>query len=136
MAPSNNQLTPQTLSLIRLFMLAGVVLIGGIFGFLASRGYGAAPDAEILGVFRLVFFGIALAALAGMLVCRRKWQAADSVPQKLSLAIVSYALAEVVAMVGAVYWFLGGGPLLYGAGLLLFGVAWLLFPLSSASVEA
>ena len=128
---------PRTQRLIRLVMAAWILIFGAVVGFLTtSGGLDAAMDDAALGVFRLVIFAVALAGLGLLLFLRNRRDRQADARQAFTYALIGWALAETVAILGAVYWLLGGGPLLYGAGVLLFGVAWMLFPIREAAPVA
>ncbi|MFQ5571861.1 MAG: hypothetical protein ACE5G0_19455 [Rhodothermales bacterium] len=129
-APSGGaqQLTPQTLNLVRFALLTGILLFGVIAWFMTSGETGFTANPEVAFLMRLAFIGVFAVAAVGMALMRRQVQRAGTFAKKAQRSLVGYALAEGVALYGAIYLFITGSALLFLVGLLVFLVAFLMFP--------
>ena len=130
MATQNQAASPQTLRIIRFALLGGILIFGAIALFMSSSGMMDPMDESVLSILLIVFFVLAAAEGGVMYFFHLRWKKAKTQQQKASLSIVGWALAEGVALFGAVLALLGGGIVPYLCGLALFGVAWLLFPIA------
>ncbi len=128
-ADAQPALTPAAFTIIRLSLLAGVLLLGGIAWYLTASGQVApALDDETAALLRYVFLGLLATAAVGIALVRPRARQAETLQQRVRFSIIGYALAEAAALFGAVYLFLTGAATLYLLGLLLFLAAFLLFP--------
>ena len=126
--------SPSAYRIIRLALLAGQLLFGGIVWFLLRTSDAfAADDPELLGTLRLIFFVLAAGALGGIWFLRRLRMTADSPQTQAQWCIIGWALGEGLAFFGGVYYLLSGSALLFFAGLLTFALAWLLLPVPDAA---
>ncbi len=128
-ADAQPPLTPAAFTIIRLSLLAGVLLLGGIAWYLTASGQVApALDDGTAALLRYVFLGLLATAALGIALVRPRARQAETLQQRVRFSIIGYALAEAAALFGAVYLFLTGAATLYLLGLLLFLAAFLLFP--------
>ena len=107
--------TDTPLSIVRLALIVGTTLFGGIAWFLANSiadGSGIAP--ELLNEFPLVpvvitaLFVVLVIGIAVVRVQQRAWGMSP---------LAGWALAEVMAMLGAAYLLMVGDPVFFVAGL-------------------
>ncbi|MEM1126862.1 MAG: hypothetical protein AAGI71_09450 [Bacteroidota bacterium] len=126
---TSSAVTPQSLRIIRLAILMGVLILGAV-GWFVSRDIDP-MDASVLSTLRLVFLAICIGALGGVLALRRLWQNADTFQRKATLTIMATAAGEVPALFGGVYLILSGDYTLYLGGLLILLVPILLMPTPS-----
>lgn len=112
--------------LIRMAMLTGVLMFGGIVFFL--RRSGGAPGIAPEQAMAFVWLGRVLwgMAVAGCLVVFQllQRQAGRKGPP---LHIVAWALGEMVALYGGVVWLLAGTPAWYLPGLVYLVLTFLVF---------
>jgi hypothetical protein len=87
-----------------------------------------AGDGDFLSTLLAVFFVLAAAEGGAMYFIHQRWKQAETFQQKANFSIVGWALAEGLALFGAVILLLGGSTLPYLCGLVFFGLAWMLFP--------
>lgn len=134
MNPSQASITPTTLRLVRLAFLGSVLIVGGVFWFLATSGTAAfSMEAGLYDTMQMVFAGLLAAAGAALFVLQQRWKRAATFAEKAPLNLVGWALGEFPALFGAVVLLLSGGLwALYGAGLVFFALAWVLFPIPEA----
>ncbi len=132
-APSN--LTPQTLNIVRLALLTGVLGFGA-YGWFSTRNGGLSEslDPEVARVFQYAFIALFLGVMAGMAAIRRKALDGETFAKKAQFSLIGYALGEGVALFGGVYLLVSGSMTLYLAGLLVFLLAFVLFPIPENNV--
>ena len=117
-----------SLFLIRLSLLMGVLLFGGVTWFLRSQADpvpARAPDPTL----EWIILGAWIVATAGIIFVSGKYRAAELRARRVTYAIVGWALGEMAAMSGGVHYFITGSPRRFGLGLIIFGMALLLFPI-------
>jgi hypothetical protein len=120
------QTSAATLFIIRLSLVAGVAMFGAATWFLYSRGrQPAGPDATL----DWLVIGVWAVAAVGLMLLSRRYRAAPRRTDRVSLAIIGWALGEMAAMFGGVHYFLTGSALRYGYGLLIFCISLMLFPI-------
>jgi hypothetical protein len=114
--------------LIRFAMLIGVLLFGGVVWFL--RRSDGAPGVAPEDARALLWIGRALwgTAIIGSAILFQLVQRAMTFAKVQSYSIVAWALGEMVALYGAVIWFLTRSPSWYVTGLVFLLLAFLAFP--------
>ncbi len=112
---------------IRIALLAGVLLFGGVCWYVVSR-QPPAPDESLYAVLQITFGAALLAVVGAFLVLRRVVRRADA-QRRPALTVAGWALGEAPALLGGVTWLLTGRPLLYLAGTTLMVAAFIMFPL-------
>lgn len=120
--------SPATLGVVRLGILLGVLAFGGVVWHLQRQ-----PDwAPAGGLDRdLLFYaalGIWTVAAAGVTLVRARWRREPDPGRRTTLLIVGWALGELPAIWGAVYYLLTGDPQRYFTGLMFLVVSFLLLP--------
>ena len=117
---------------IRFAMLVGVLAFGGVVWFL--RRAGGAPGVTPDDARALLWIGRALwgVAILGSIVLFQLILRARAAARLPSYHIVAWALGEMVALYGAVIWYLTGTPSWYAPGLVFLLLAFLAFPVRRA----
>ena len=119
---------PRTVPILRIAMLGGAGLLGGVVGFLRAQGNAPEVPPETARTLTLIgrgFWGVAIAAC--LFLAARVRDERD--PQKvLAQSIVGWAFAESVAVFGAAYWYLVGSSQWYFPGLGFLALALLMLP--------
>jgi hypothetical protein len=115
--------------LIRLSMVLGVLIFGGVTWFLRNSGnapVAMSPD----GARTLLWIGRAAwgIAIAGCIVIFAMLQRDFASPRAQSLSIVAWALGEMVALFGGVVWYVTGRNDWYISGVIFLVLALLAFP--------
>ncbi len=123
---------PATLAVIRLGILGGVLAFGGVAWHL-TRQPGWSPATVDRDVFFYAGLGVWAAATAGLLLLRSRWQRETDPARRTPLMIVGWALGEVPAVWGGIYYLLTGDPQRYFTGLMFLVMAFLLLPVRARS---
>lgn len=116
------------LAVIRLAMLVGVLLFGGIIWFLRREGSvtpldaGAAEGARLIAVVWLVG---SIAGLVAMLALSNR-NIAEA--RRRTLSILAWALGEGAALAGGVVYLMAGDARWYLGGLFVLLASFVLFP--------
>lgn len=113
---------------IRLAMMGGVLLFGGVSWFLTSMPNWTAPDAAIAGQLTrvaTVAWVVVGAALSVMFV---KFRDSTNVARASSVAILAWALGETLALLGGVIFFLTALAGWYLAGVIALTLTFVAFP--------
>lgn len=120
------------LSIIRVALIAGVVATGGVFWYISDHLEGPILEAGMRSTVRLGILGFWAVMLLIISVIRRRRTRAPSAHRQRMLTVVGWALAEAIALVGVVYYFLTGAALLFFVGLLIqLGVSFIMLPIPS-----
>lgn len=116
------------LGLIRFALLAGALGFGAVVYFAQPiEGRGQRPTAETIQQLRYVGYAVWGVAIAGMLFLKiRLGETIES--GSPNLMIIGWALAEMTALFGGVYYQLVGDYALYVAGIVVMLVSFALFP--------
>ena len=113
---------------IRLAMMGGVLLFGGVSWFLTRAPEWTAPDpgvaGQLVGIARIVWVivGVALTILF------LKFRDSTNAARASSVAILSWALGETLALFGGVVFFLTGSAGWYIAGVIALTLTFVAFP--------
>ncbi|HEX6313899.1 MAG TPA: hypothetical protein VFZ73_03535 [Gemmatimonadaceae bacterium] len=113
---------------IRLAMMGGVLLFGGVSWFLTGLPDWSPPEpgmADQLGVVARITW---LLAGGGLLVLFLKYRSIESPAQASTFAIFAWALGETLALLGGVVFFLTSLAGWYIAGVIALAVTFLAFP--------
>jgi hypothetical protein len=125
---SPRPLDTNLLRIVRFAMLAGLLLFVGIAYSVHRQAPPDVPQTETdLATIRLVGFGLSVMMMVGILVLRGIRQRA-AVERRGTLSLIGSAMGEAAALLGAVYFFLGGGLEVFAAGLIVFLATWTLLP--------
>jgi hypothetical protein len=127
-------MNPQVLRIVRFAMLAMLlVFVAVAWNVRSHQAADLPPTASDLGAIRYVGFGLCAAALAGLAVLRGIRQRAP-VEKRATLSLIGTALSEGAALLGAVYYFMGGDLLPFAVGLLVFLLSWSILPADPEAV--
>ena len=112
---------------IRIAMMSGLLLFGGVTWFLHQRPEWIPADDELAGRFTMfgqVLWGLATAALVLLFFQHRKTES----PVKAStLSIVAWSVGEALAIFGAVHFYLTGVSTWYVSGLIGMSITFVAF---------
>ena len=113
--------------IIRMAMLGGAGLLGGVVGYVRSQGLApvATEAAQALTLAGRALWG---AALAGCLFLWSRVRREANEEKVLAQSIIGWGLAESVAIFGAAYWYLVGDAQWYFPGLGFLALALLMLP--------
>lgn len=116
------------LQAIRLAMLGGVLLFGAVSWFLhRSPDWVPAESAaseQLVAVARVAWFVI----VGAIAVMYRMFRKAGHPSKASTLAILAWAQAETLALLGGVIYFLTAAHFWYAAGVVLLGLTLVAFP--------
>jgi len=132
---SSASLTGPTLRLIRFGMLA-MLLMFAVVAWKVRAGQPAdlQRTASDLSAIRYVAFGLSAAALVAMGVLRGVRQRAAA-EKRGTFSLIGTAFGEAAALLGVVYYFIGGSDWLpFAVGLLVFLLSWSLLPADPEAV--
>lgn len=128
--PASDQRRPTTavvLFIIRLALVTTVVMFGAVTWYVHSQQ--DQPFTAPNETLDWVVIGVWAAVAVGLMLLSRRYRAVPRRADRISLAIVGWALGEAAAMLGGVHYFLTGDALRYGYGLLIFAISLMLFPI-------
>ena len=114
--------------LIRLALLAGVLMFGGVTWYIRREGAGPGLDPETLRTLLWVGRGTWILSMATCVSLFGMLRNARSQARIGALSLVGWAAGEAVAMVGGGIWFLTGITQWYSAGLVYLVLTFLAFP--------
>lgn len=113
---------------IRLAMMGGVLLFGGVSWFLTQTPDWVAPEpgiAEQLGRIATIAWVVVGATLIVMFM---KFRDSSNLAQASSVAILAWALGETLALLGGVVFFLTSLAGWYIAGVIVLTLTFVAFP--------
>ncbi|MGI9076613.1 MAG: hypothetical protein ACR2G6_04660 [Gemmatimonadaceae bacterium] len=119
------------LALIRISLLIGVIIFGALTWWLQRTGERPPSDLSALRKLQMVGFAFWGTAFA-LLVFLRTRLGSVSDSARRSYLVISWGVAEAVALFGGVVYFLFGDARWYIAGLFFMIGAFLVFPLRKA----
>ncbi|HEX4932081.1 MAG TPA: hypothetical protein VFV33_02810 [Gemmatimonadaceae bacterium] len=113
--------------LIRVAMLTGVLIFGGVAWFIRR---GAPPDFDPAGLNTLLWGARAVwgASMAACLVLFLALRNARQAQQVRTLSLIGWAAGEAVPLMGGVIWLLTGNSRWYSLGLVYLVLTFLAFP--------
>ena len=115
--------------IIRVAMLAGVLTFGGVVYYLRRNGEAPGVNAEQARAFLWIGRALWGMAIVGCLVLYQMVLRERAPERRQSFQIVAWALGEMVALYGAMIWFLTGSPTWFTPGLIYLALAFLAFPI-------
>lgn len=118
-----------TLSIIRVAMLGGVVILGAVALYISKQGAIEPLSESVLSTIRTVFILVLAATAVAMFYFRRKRMALARDDDPTTLNIVGWALGESTALFGAVILFLSGDLTYFLVGVVMMLVAFVFFPI-------
>jgi hypothetical protein len=114
---------PGALNIVRLALLAGVLVFGGIC-FLMDAVLGALPMMEPRPpIMQTIFTALGALPLGGALAVRQLRGRAETPKEARNMTVIGWAVAEVAPLSGGLYYLLAGTPTLYLVGLGVFVLA-------------
>jgi hypothetical protein len=128
--PTSDERPPASsavLFIIRLAFLASVALFGAVTWYVHSQQ--DQPFTAPNQALDWMVIGVWVAVAVALMVLSRRYRDAPRRSDRVTLAIIGWALGEAAGMIGGVHYFLTGNPLRYGYGLLIFAVSLLFFPI-------
>ncbi len=133
---SGNSVTPAALRVIRLALLGGVLLFGGVVWFVRGRGGPADMVALTTPLVTYVFVAICAGAAATIMALRSVSERTTDFGRRASLVIAAWAIGEGLAFLGGVHWFLTSMPTLFVLGFLVFVVGLATVPVPEPTAES
>lgn len=121
----------RALALIRISLLVGVLVFGALTWWLQRAGDRPPSDPSSLRILRISGLAIWAAAFT-LLAFLRARLARLSAQGRRSYLVISWGVAETVALFGGVVYFLSGDARWYVAGLFFMLAVFLVFPLRRA----
>jgi hypothetical protein len=128
LASTNPPLTATALKVIRAALLMGVLLFGAVIWYLHSTEAPAPVDADMARTLRLAFVIFAVSTVPLLLWVRTLQARAGAFDAAGRMAIVGWAIAEGVAILGAVIYLLTRDAMLFLAGTALLVAAYGVIP--------
>lgn len=123
----------RTLGLIRVALLLGVLMFGGITWLENRQALPAVGPALSSHALRVLVIVLVAAAVAGMLVVRVLLAREANVRRRGALCIIAWAGGEAAALGGGVYYFVFHDPRWYAVGLLVLVASFVVVPLRPIS---
>ncbi len=115
---------------IRISLLVGVLLIAGSLWYVVQQLGGPLFDADMQATLQVPVIGLFAAITLGVLFIQKKRAETDELKKKRSLTIVGWAMAESLAIVGALYYLFVGSLAFLLVGILLqIGVSFYYLPI-------
>ena len=117
----------QVLTLVRIALLTGVLVFGAV-AYVVRQGSApsiAAGEATTLRLVGMIVWGIALAGLIGL---RLVFRARAEAGRDTKLPLIAWALGEMPALFGGVFYLLTGDWTIFMTGLVGLLAAFALFP--------
>lgn len=127
--PTPGATPPRTLAIIRIAILLGVLAFGAITWFLHRRPGWTPIPAQQADALRRTGMVVWAVGLAGISLLRLRWTRTEEPRARAQTGIVGWAMAEVPALWGGVYYMLTGSVAWYAAGLLFLLLVFRLFPI-------
>lgn len=113
---------------IRIAMMAGLLLFGGVSWFLHQRPEWQPPRPEVTDGLASIGRVMWVAAAAALTVLFFQHRKADTPVRASTLAIVAWSVGEALALFGVVYFYLAAVPAWYVAGMLAMAITFVAFP--------
>jgi len=127
--PPGRETPPRTLATIRIAILLGVLAFGAVTWIVHRRaGWTPIPDARA-DALRRAGMGVWALALAGCGLLRLRWTRVEDARTRAQVGIIGWAMGEIPALWGGMYYLLTGTVSWYAAGLLFLLLTFRLFPL-------
>lgn len=128
MSPGATPPPAATLGVIRIALLTGVLMFGGITWFMQRGADWSPADGDSLRLLRIGMLATWVVAVLLLLVLRARLGRLTEAAGR-SMLIIGWAIGEGAALFGAVYYFLSGQAEWYIAGLFVMLAAFILFPI-------
>lgn len=125
------------LKLIRMAMLAGMLMICGVFGYLVEyENFSLELEVPVPAVMNGLFLLASLVAIAVIVMTRNKREGATRLKNESFLVFRGWVVAEGVAFLGAVIYLITSNGLLFLAGFFVLVMAFLLLPVPESMDQA
>ncbi len=116
------------LAIIRLAMLVGVLLFGGIIWFLRRQGSVAPLEADAAAGARLIAVVWLVGSIGGLVAMLALTSRDITEARRRTLSILAWALGEGAALAGGVVYLIAGDARWYVGGLFVLLASFVLFP--------
>ncbi len=127
---ASDSVTARQLRVIRLALVAGVTILGGIvFYMIRTRSASLAPPAS-LNTLRLAFSLLTFVTLGAVTAVRMLQSRTADPGKRTALPLVGWAVAEAPALLGAIIWLVTRHPGLYIAGVLILLALFVILPVT------
>ena len=113
---------------IRLAMMGGVLLFGGVSWFLHRSPDWVPPDPMVFNQLARIAPVVALAVILGLAVVFLKFRDTTNAAQASTVAILAWSLGETLALFGGVIFYLTAASGWYIAGVIALVLAFVAFP--------
>ena len=113
---------------IRLAMMGGVLLFGGVSWFLTNMPEWSAPEPGLADQLKLVATVTWVVIGAALVVIFLKFRDSSNPARASSVAIMAWALGETLALLGGVIFFLTSMSGWYVAGVIALTLTFVAFP--------
>jgi hypothetical protein len=129
MSPSPSKARPDVhLAVIRLAMLVGVLIFGGVIWFLRRQGGLAPLDADAAAGARLIAVVWLVGSIGGLVAMLALTSREVTEARRRTLSILAWALGEGAALAGGVVYLMAGDARWYIGGLFVLLASFVLFP--------
>jgi hypothetical protein len=116
-----------TLRVIRIALLSGVLMFGGVAYYLTRQnGPLGAENAAALQMINVVLL---VGAGAGIMFIQRRHLAENDPAKRSTLNIIAWAMGEATALFGGVHFLMVGNPVPYLVGLVMMVAAFVVVPI-------
>lgn len=129
MANTSNLSRGATLRIIRVALLTGVLMFGGIAYYLTQERGGGIGEADLAQTLQWLNIGFLVVAAIGIMTMQRKHAAERDPARRTTLTIVAWAMGEATALFGGVHYLLMGDPMPYVVGLGLMLASFVVVPI-------
>lgn len=121
-------LTGRMLRIIRVVLLVGVLAFGAAVWLIHGSGESAPVDAAAAWTLRVAFLVLLVVDFPAILALRLFQSRAADFQRKALFAVVAWAVAEGLALLGGVVYLLTARPTFYAFGTLVLLAAFLIVP--------
>lgn len=118
------------LAAIRMSILLAVLMFGAAAWYQRGQPEWVAPEGVRMRPLRIAGMVIWGVAVAGILTLRMKFDKEVEGGSNVRISIIAWALAELPALFGAVFYYITGDITLFAAGVGALVVSFLLFPVA------
>jgi hypothetical protein len=117
-----------TLRIIRIALMSGVLVFGGIAYYLTQQqGGGLGP--EMADTLQIVNIVLLVGAAVGIMTIQRRHAAETDPAKRTTLNIIAWAMGEATALFGGVHFMLVGNPIPYLVGLVMMIASFIVVPI-------
>ncbi|MDP1858675.1 MAG: hypothetical protein Q8K82_08390 [Gemmatimonadaceae bacterium] len=114
--------------LIRIAMLTGVLMFGGVTWFLRQSEPAPQVEASVLPTLLWMARAVWAVAIVGCVILFGIVRRDHSGVRARKLSVIAWALGESVALLGGAVWFLTGTPIWYAPGVVFLVLTFIAFP--------